>query len=212
MKLKRINEGPNFVVEIRGIEIPIDNGYGTSDEILNAILKLDGIGFEEYKVFISENSETFHLIGQISTHYGNGYEIDSFGKFMSLEVINSLLETRLLTESERLKLLALIEKKRKNQAREAKRFLPTFIYLMRDERTNFYKIGKSSNPRHREKTLQSDNPLVVLVDSWIGVSSDEKRLHKRFEAKRIRGEWFNLDENDIQKIYKFFADKSQSEA
>ena len=73
-----------------------------------------------------------------------------------------------------------------------------YTYLMFDERTKYHKIGKSQDPKYREKTLQSDNPLVVLV--WKIKGDIEKQLHQRYDNKRVRGEWFNLSENEIENI------------
>jgi ribosomal protein L16 Arg81 hydroxylase len=80
----------------------------------------------------------------------------------------------------------------------------TAIYLMYDEHTKYYKIGRSLNPTKREKTLQSEKPSIVLKYSFSGVIDDESALHDKFKDKRIRGEWFNLDELDIDYIIKYF--------
>ena len=75
--------------------------------------------------------------------------------------------------------------------------LVSFVYLMRNERNGFIKIGKSDNPRYREKTLQSEEPEVSLIFAhpcpiWV-----EKGLHVLFSEKRLRGEWFSLSEDEI---------------
>jgi hypothetical protein len=208
-KLLRNNDKPEFVIQIDGFQVSVDDGYNRASEILRELLKLNGNQFERYKNFIHQNAEILKLVPYISLHYYNGGDVNTFGEFFSEEIISALLETSLPTEIERICLNSFLEKFRKDQAREANKILPTFIYLMRDERTSYHKIGKSNNPHHRERTLQSDNPLIVLVDSWLGVSSDEKYLHKRFEKQRIRGEWFDLKEQDLQEIYNYFANKSE---
>ena len=71
-------------------------------------------------------------------------------------------------------------------------------YLMKDENTGYTKIGKSINPRIREKTLQSEKPTISLFA--ICDHNIEKFLHKKFEDKRIRGEWFNLSDDNILDI------------
>lgn len=40
---------------------------------------------------------------------------------------------------------------------------PTHTYIMKNKRNGLYKIGKSINPKHRESTLQSEEPNVILV-------------------------------------------------
>lgn len=72
-------------------------------------------------------------------------------------------------------------------------------YVMIDDRTGFYKIGYSNNPKFRESTLQSENPKVKLLfycESFI-----ERELHKKYSYLRVRGEWFNLSDNHIIDIY-----------
>lgn len=83
----------------------------------------------------------------------------------------------------------------------------SFIYLMYDEHSNFFKIGISKKPEVREKTLQSEKPTIVLKQKWIGDMTDEKFLHTYFKDKRIRGEWFSLTNDDIDFINNYFLNK-----
>lgn len=74
------------------------------------------------------------------------------------------------------------------------------IYLMRNTRNGFTKIGFSTNPKHREKTLQSEEPEVELLCSWPGTTDDERSLHAKYAGKRLRGEWFNLSTDEVNEI------------
>ncbi len=76
------------------------------------------------------------------------------------------------------------------------------VYLLLDSTNNLIKIGESYYPKKREKTLQGINPNWDLITTWIAPVSEEKRLHKLFAAKRTRGEWFNLNFNDLAIIRK----------
>lgn len=78
----------------------------------------------------------------------------------------------------------------------SKKFQKT--YLMKDSNTGYTKIGKAINPKFRERTLQSEKPSISLLA--VCESLVESELHKKFESKRIRGEWFNLNEYDISEI------------
>jgi hypothetical protein len=81
---------------------------------------------------------------------------------------------------------------------ENKITVPMKTYLMKDFFRGFHKIGKSINPQVRERTLQSEVPTIELVHV---IDEDiEKHLHEKFSAKRIRGEWFNLSNNDLNYI------------
>ncbi len=80
-----------------------------------------------------------------------------------------------------------------------------FVYLMKDETNGYHKIGISNKPEYRERTLQSEKPTIVLLcakefPTRIIAEAIESALHKAFEGKRLRGEWFALDEKDVLDI------------
>tara|TARA_R100001443_G_scaffold28278_1_gene41425 strand:- start:354 stop:1385 length:1032 start_codon:yes stop_codon:yes gene_type:complete len=70
-------------------------------------------------------------------------------------------------------------------------------YIIKDENTGLYKIGKSLDPLSREKTLQSEKPTLKAVK--IFREDHESELHKLYKKQRVRGEWFKL--NNIQLEY-----------
>ncbi len=80
-----------------------------------------------------------------------------------------------------------------------------YVYLMIDIVNNHYKIGISNKPEWRERTLQSEKPTIELVAKKKFVKrkialSIEKALHQAYSNKRIRGEWFQLDEIEVEEI------------
>lgn len=80
-----------------------------------------------------------------------------------------------------------------------------FVYLMHDTSNGYYKIGISNKPHYREKTLQSEKPTIELIESKKFpirkiAKSFEKSLHLVFAEKRIRGEWFELNEIDVEHL------------
>lgn len=77
-----------------------------------------------------------------------------------------------------------------------------YVYLMKDLANGYYKIGISNKPEYRERTLQSEKPSIELLcakkfPSRQIAESIESALHSTFGNKRIRGEWFMLDEFDV---------------
>jgi len=76
-----------------------------------------------------------------------------------------------------------------------------YVYVI--EANKVYKIGKTINIETRFNNFITDNPYKfnlitnIKVSDYIGV---EKRLHKKFKDKLVRGEWFDLSKNDILKI------------
>jgi hypothetical protein len=79
---------------------------------------------------------------------------------------------------------------------------PCYVYLMTDTTNGYHKIGISNNPKYRERTLQSEKPTIELLcakqyPSRTIAEAIEGALHKAFGEKRLRGEWFNLSDQDV---------------
>lgn len=73
------------------------------------------------------------------------------------------------------------------------------LYLMQHA-NGLTKIGRASNPKAREKTLQAEDPRLCLIFEASGKGYLEKNLHSQFEQYRIRGEWFNLSSDMVEWI------------
>lgn len=78
-----------------------------------------------------------------------------------------------------------------------------YVYLMVNTQTSLIKIGTSKNPIYREKTLHSQEPSVYLIVKWKCNKEIEKKLHKKYQHKRKRGEWFKLSMDDLKEIKLF---------
>lgn len=78
----------------------------------------------------------------------------------------------------------------------------TTIYIIRSRRTRLgrhvVKMGRTGSLQRRLEQLQSatDHHLEVVhaqpAPAWV-----EAMLHQEFAARRIRGEWFSLDEAEL---------------
>ena len=80
-----------------------------------------------------------------------------------------------------------------------------YVYLMHDLSNGYHKIGISKDPQYRERTLQSEKPTIEKVcakefPTRQIAEAIEAALHKSYAAKRLRGEWFNLDPEDVVNI------------
>lgn len=82
----------------------------------------------------------------------------------------------------------------------------TWMYLIRDVDTGLYKIGRSDDPAKRLMTLirqdtkQPTPNNYELIESWLCPVDKEAQWHAFFMEKRRRGEWFELDDEDIAEI------------
>ncbi len=67
----------------------------------------------------------------------------------------------------------------------------------------FFKIGSSGDLMKRVATHQCSSPFEVSVALSYFVrdmAAEERHHHQCFAAKKIRGEWFKLDCEDLQRI------------
>jgi len=85
----------------------------------------------------------------------------------------------------------------------------SYVYLMVDLTNNYHKIGISNRPMIREKTLQSEKPTIEMLCSKRFpnrriANSFELALHQAYKDKRVRGEWFDLSDKDIQDLKESF--------
>jgi len=80
-----------------------------------------------------------------------------------------------------------------------------YIYLI--ESGGYHKIGVSKNPLKRISQLMTIPPFnAEIIDQ---VYSDdiyklEERMHNYFCEQRTNGEWFDLSDNDVLEIKKWF--------
>lgn len=77
-----------------------------------------------------------------------------------------------------------------------------YVYLIRAF-TDHYKIGKSRNPKARMSTFGIQLPVkseVIHLIKCEDMSAAEKALHLRYANQRAEGEWFKLEDADVEWI------------
>lgn len=81
-----------------------------------------------------------------------------------------------------------------------------YIYLISDPIRGLYKIGKANNFPDRFKQLRTANAGIEAVAHYKGVSSDERVIHSVLDGlnKRVSGEWFSLNDADIEYFHLYF--------
>jgi len=91
-----------------------------------------------------------------------------------------------------------------------------YVYLIKCVNTTFYKIGISKiNYNARLSTMQSGCPYELKFINAIhspDYRNIERVLHFKFQSKRIRGEWFDLDDIEFGILQKYFKEKSQPQS
>lgn len=77
-----------------------------------------------------------------------------------------------------------------------------YVYLLQSP-TGHYKIGCTSNPHNRAKTFGIQLPFEVEFLALIyfeDMYALEAEMHEEFAHKRVNGEWFALDDADVEYI------------
>lgn len=77
-----------------------------------------------------------------------------------------------------------------------------YVYLIRSP-DGVYKIGKTANPEQRLRAFLTQFPFAVEYVSLIrteNMGKLEKELHRKFDLKRLKGEWFALSDDDVTYI------------
>jgi len=84
-----------------------------------------------------------------------------------------------------------------------------YVYLMKHS-NGFVKIGFSTNPRAREKTLQAEDPRIEMLGFFAASNDVERKLHQIFADLRVRGEWFRLEERHVDWILTLKPQKAKA--
>lgn len=77
----------------------------------------------------------------------------------------------------------------------------SIVYLLRGNVTGYYKIGVST--KLEERIRQVDNGTseeISLISSSTGGQDLEAQLHYKYKNKRVKGEWFCLEDCDVSEI------------
>lgn len=74
----------------------------------------------------------------------------------------------------------------------------TYTYVIKDKVSNLSKIGKTVDLNKRLSMLSAGNPNLSL--EYVFYGDIENLMHKTFSAKRVKGEWFLLSEEDFSML------------
>lgn len=76
---------------------------------------------------------------------------------------------------------------------------PGYVYILKSDK-GYYKIGRSFNPMNRIKIFNVRLPMhvkyVVLIKTS-DMNALEAHFHTQYSHKHEAGEWFRLNQNDI---------------
>jgi hypothetical protein len=81
-----------------------------------------------------------------------------------------------------------------------------YVYLIRAMGENLYKIGKSTNPEKRVQSIIGGLPMkaeAIHIAWFEDHSYAEQMFHDTFSKTRKNGEWFILEDEDVEFIKSF---------
>lgn len=90
-----------------------------------------------------------------------------------------------------------------NEPKE-KKVVVSGLYLM--ESKNKYKIGVSKNVERRLKELNNrpfETKLIAHKNNVENAYDIEEKLHFKYQNKRLGGEWFELNEKEVDEVVSF---------
>lgn len=77
------------------------------------------------------------------------------------------------------------------------------VFLVDSSGSRFCKIGMAAafTPRFQAHQCASPFKIQVACAYYVGdMRMEERELHTRYASKRVRGEWFALNDHDIREI------------
>ena len=78
-------------------------------------------------------------------------------------------------------------------------------YIIKDLSSGLYKIGRTTNFNQRFRNLSTGN--INLKQILLIEGDEEKFLHKLYQKKHIKLEWYNLNQNDINDLNELIFDR-----
>lgn len=78
------------------------------------------------------------------------------------------------------------------------------VYILKTESQPVYKIGYSTKVSARMAAIKTGSPFFTIHKIYIADRKNEQHLHGLFDSKRVSGEWFLLDNKDLEFIDSYF--------
>jgi len=171
-------------------------------EISDFVERLVGV-FQIEELMAKYNLNDNQFISNIQSQ-SNIYNLDSDIKALNSFAKNYIIENNLENELQSRMIEALnlsrdynmkLKEKKKNKLTTG------YIYLIKSELG--YKIGKTKNIDQRDKIFSVKMPFDYEYEDFKICNNYhqlELELHKEFEQKKINGEWFQLNSEEVNRV------------
>lgn len=212
-----------------GYSIPITVGTGYGDGVIVQPNKYD-IDDPQYIAALKKALALYPLVDDIAEleNYASGYARESTTEAQLRNYLYGFDEedfekwTRIIEVAENQDLIPVndymrrfieairweierrIRKAEKEQRKQERirNMAPGYVYLLQSP-TGYYKIGRTKDPNDRMATFSVKLPFEVEYACLIHTQDMHKLesdLHEMFSQKRVNGEWFSLNDTDVDHI------------
>lgn len=183
-----INNLRNIKPQVRQYSLKALLCLDVSSDYLN-VLK-DFIKYETKEYNISLLNELIYKISSCKEYSSNNSVENKSIPVREATYVNSNLTSSLASSSSYYKRKSKFDEK-------------GYVYIIQEDLTNTYKIGKAKNLGERLNLFSVQLPfniklIHVIWDKNYGMI--EQLLHIHFQNKRLNGEWFSLSKEDINWI------------
>lgn len=94
----------------------------------------------------------------------------------------------------------------------ARRLRSGHVYLLEAGTGGPVKIGHTRMLKERMEKLQTGNPVELkLIGFFYGGAREERALHARYAAWRLRGEWFLIPAPELRDLVLEFSERRVSD-
>jgi hypothetical protein len=178
---------------------------GSDDNIVGVELEyIDGLTDEELVALMRKGARaaqleaaTLRVLQLVEDFEGGGYELWTIDEFQSNYEEDYEFLCRHHEEPDVAGVLSRFEPIWRGDTPNA-----GYIYCLSDHQGH-YKLGRTKQLQTRIKALATQPPFKIqlLFTHYVfNAALYEKRLHRIFAHKRMNGEWFGLDEKDLESI------------
>lgn len=149
-------------------------------------------------VYDARKCDAYHTASEIDYLIKNYMEEEDIAflesKLRGFEDLPKIRRAHELVEQSKAAMLIRLQKEA-----EARKPQPGFIYVLEEPINRWYKIGRAKNVERRllgiELPFKVNRICSIPTNQMIWAERD---LHQHFAAKRLNGEWFHLDAQDVE--------------
>ena len=83
-----------------------------------------------------------------------------------------------------------------------------YVYIFGNRFHHWYKIGTTQDVWERLRGVQVGCPVEIkrISSAWVENADEvEKQLHQKYSSRRLRGEWFLLQDEEVAELKSYLS-------